>query len=82
MRVHVHWPINFIYNSFINRDLVEQWICGRIFHREADKARHKCLNECQKPVCQQQGLDLFSVEVVVDGLEAEVVSLFIDVSDC
>ena len=26
-------------------------------------------------------LDLFRVEVVVDGLEAEVVSLFIDVSD-
>ena len=27
-------------------------------------------------------LSLFSVEVVVNGLEAEVVSLFIDVSDC
>ena len=34
---------------------IECNICGRFFHREVDKARHKCLNERQKPVCQQQG---------------------------
>ena len=34
---------------------VESTVCGRMFRREADKARHKCKEEREKPVCQQRG---------------------------
>ena len=30
-------------------------VCGRMFRRESDKKRHKCLDERRKPVSQQSG---------------------------
>ena len=29
--------------------------CGRTFRRAGDKARHKCIDECQKPIHEQRG---------------------------
>ena len=29
--------------------------CGRTFRRQCDKARHKCIGERQRPVCEQRG---------------------------
>ena len=36
------------------RDVVCE-VCSRRFRRESDKARHKCIEERQKPIDQQQG---------------------------
>ena len=30
-------------------------VCGRMFKREVDKARLKCKEDREKPVCQQRG---------------------------
>ena len=40
--------------STVMRDVVCE-LCSRSFRRESDKQRHKCLDERQKPVCEQQG---------------------------
>ena len=40
--------------STVVRDVVCE-LCSRSFRRESDKQRHKCLDERQKPVCEQRG---------------------------
>lgn len=30
-------------------------VCGRLFRRESDKARHKCKSEQEKPISEQTG---------------------------
>ena len=39
--------------STVVRDIVCE-LCSRSFRRESDKQRHKCLDERQKPVCEQR----------------------------
>ena len=39
----------------VSQSQVQCQQCQRRFRREADKARHKCSQECQLPICQQRG---------------------------
>ena len=31
-------------------------LCSKSFNRESDKQRHKCVDERQRPVCEQRGV--------------------------
>ena len=54
--------------STVVRDVVCE-LCSRSFRRETDKQRHKCLDEIQKPVCEQRGAT--QVHSARGGLGAE-----------